>query len=59
MSGLVRMSSLVARLGFARTIASANLRSPALPYKVTFAATYRCNFRCQMCNIWQKSSATR
>jgi len=50
------MSTLAAQLGFARTIASANLRSPALPYKVTFAATYRCNFRCQMCNIWQKRS---
>jgi len=32
------------------------VRSPELPYKVTFVATYHCNFRCQMCNIWQKKS---
>ncbi len=35
-------------------------RQPALarrcPYKVTFVATYHCNFRCEMCNIWQKKS---
>jgi len=49
-------SPLVARLGLARAILSANVRSPALPYKVTFVATYRCNFRCEMCNIWQKKS---
>ena len=30
--------------------------SPSLPYKVTFVATYHCNFRCEMCNIWQKKS---
>jgi molybdenum cofactor biosynthesis enzyme MoaA len=23
---------------------------------VTFVATYHCNFRCEMCNIWQKKS---
>jgi len=51
------MSSMVARLGLARAIASANVGSPALPYKITFVATYRCNFRCEMCNIWQKKSS--
>jgi MoaA/NifB/PqqE/SkfB family radical SAM enzyme len=51
------MSSIAARLGLARAIASSNLASPALPYKITFVATYRCNFRCEMCNIWQKKSA--
>jgi MoaA/NifB/PqqE/SkfB family radical SAM enzyme len=35
---------------------AANVRSPRLPYKVTFVATYHCNFRCEMCNIWQKKS---
>src|SRR5438309_1482599 len=44
------------QIGLARAIAGANLRSPALPYKVTFVATYHCNFRCEMCNIWQKHS---
>jgi MoaA/NifB/PqqE/SkfB family radical SAM enzyme len=51
------MPSIAARLGLARAIASSNLASPALPYKITFVATYRCNFRCEMCNIWQKNSA--
>ena len=25
-----------------------------LPYKLTFAITYRCNSRCKTCNIWKK-----
>ena len=44
------------RLGLAGAILGGNLRSPRLPYKVTFVATYHCNFRCEMCNIWQKKS---
>ena len=44
------------QLGLASSILGANLRSPSLPYKVTFVATYHCNFRCEMCNIWQKES---
>lgn len=48
--------SLTGKIGLAKEIAGANLRSPRLPYKVTFVATYHCNFRCQMCNIWQKKS---
>jgi MoaA/NifB/PqqE/SkfB family radical SAM enzyme len=47
---------LTRRIGLASAILGANLRSPALPYKVTFVATYLCNFRCEMCNIWQKKS---
>jgi MoaA/NifB/PqqE/SkfB family radical SAM enzyme len=47
---------LTRQLGLARSILGANLRSPALPYKVTFVATYHCNFRCEMCGIWQKES---
>src|SRR6187401_810773 len=43
-------------IGLGTAILGANLRSPALPYKVTFVATYHCNFRCEMCNIWQKES---
>lgn len=27
----------------------------ARPYKLTFAVTNRCNARCRLCNIWQKS----
>jgi MoaA/NifB/PqqE/SkfB family radical SAM enzyme len=47
---------LTRKLGLASSILGANLRSPSLPYKVTFVATYHCNFRCEMCNIWQKDS---
>src|SRR2546421_30915 len=43
-------------LGLAADIARSNFRRPELPYKVTFVATYHCNFRCEMCNIWQKKS---
>lgn len=48
---------LTRQIRFASAILGANVRSPALPYKVTFVATYHCNFRCEMCNIWQKKSA--
>jgi MoaA/NifB/PqqE/SkfB family radical SAM enzyme len=44
------------QIGLASSILRANVRSPELPYKVTFVATYHCNFRCEMCNIWQKES---
>ena len=47
---------LTRQAGLAGAILGANLRSPDLPYKVTFVATYHCNFRCEMCNIWQKKS---
>ena len=47
---------LIKEVGLGAAILKANLRSPALPYKVTFVATYHCNFRCEMCNIWQKKS---
>src|SRR5205814_6240708 len=50
------MSMLTRRAGLAGAILGANVRSPELPYKVTFVATYHCNFRCEMCNIWQKDS---
>jgi MoaA/NifB/PqqE/SkfB family radical SAM enzyme len=44
------------QIGLGKAILGANLRAPSLPYKVTFVATYHCNFRCEMCNIWQKKS---
>ena len=47
---------LTKEIGLGTAILGANLRSPDLPYKVTFVATYHCNFRCEMCNIWQKKS---
>jgi MoaA/NifB/PqqE/SkfB family radical SAM enzyme len=44
-------------LGLAANILRSNLTGCTLPYKVTLVATYHCNFRCEMCNIWQKNSA--
>jgi MoaA/NifB/PqqE/SkfB family radical SAM enzyme len=44
------------RLGLARDIVRANFGRCDLPYKVTLVATYHCNFRCEMCHIWQKKS---
>ena len=43
-------------LSLARDIVRANFGASELPYKVTLVATYHCNFRCEMCNIWQKKS---
>ena len=30
-----------------------NVKRPGFPYKLTFAITYWCNYRCTTCNIWQ------
>ncbi|MCX6709768.1 MAG: radical SAM protein [Candidatus Woesearchaeota archaeon] len=35
-------------------ILKSNLPAKMLPYKLTFAVTYRCNSRCKTCNIWKK-----
>lgn len=48
--------SAIRQLGLLKEIVSSNLKAPELPYKVTFVATYHCNFRCEMCSIWQKKS---
>jgi MoaA/NifB/PqqE/SkfB family radical SAM enzyme len=45
-------------LGLASDIVRANLGEGRLPYKVTLVATYHCNFRCEMCSIWKKPSAS-
>src|SRR3954467_2690517 len=42
--------------GLAADIIAANLNRRNLPYKITLVATYHCNFRCEMCSIWQKDS---
>jgi MoaA/NifB/PqqE/SkfB family radical SAM enzyme len=33
---------------------AANFRRSPLPFKLTFILTYRCDCRCQMCNIWKR-----
>jgi MoaA/NifB/PqqE/SkfB family radical SAM enzyme len=37
-----------------KNIIKANLGRPGHPYKLTYAVTSKCNYRCQTCNIWQK-----
>jgi MoaA/NifB/PqqE/SkfB family radical SAM enzyme len=37
----------------ARRAALANLKRIDFPYKLTFAITYWCNYRCTTCNIWK------
>ena len=36
----------------ARTLKS-NFKRLDFPYKLTYATTYWCNYRCQTCNIWK------
>ena len=38
----------------AKYILKANLGRLSRPYKLTFALTSKCNYRCQTCHIWQK-----
>ena len=38
----------------AKSILKANLGRLSQPYKLTFALTAKCNYRCQTCHIWQK-----
>lgn len=42
------------RFDLIRQIFLANLFALALPYKVTFALTYRCNLRCKYCRTWAR-----
>lgn len=36
-----------------KNIFISNFRKLSLPYKITFALTYRCNLRCKICRIWE------
>jgi radical SAM protein with 4Fe4S-binding SPASM domain len=44
----------VSQLRLLGQIAASNFVCPARPYKVTFALTYRCNFRCGHCRTWTR-----
>jgi len=39
---------------FIKGIIFSNFKRLDCPYKLTFALTYRCNSRCQICQIWKK-----
>jgi MoaA/NifB/PqqE/SkfB family radical SAM enzyme len=44
-----------ARWGFGATrVARANVSRLSSPFKLTFALTYWCQYRCKTCNIWSK-----
>jgi len=42
------------KTNLAANIIKSNFSRLAFPYKLTFAVTYLCNYRCKTCNIWQK-----
>ena len=44
------------QIGLLGDILKANVRANKLPFKLTFVSTYKCNFRCEMCSIWQRKS---
>lgn len=39
----------------AKNILKSNFNLQKYPYRLTFILTYKCNLKCQMCNIWQKN----
>jgi len=41
----------------AKNVLAANVTRPGFPYKLTYALTYLCNYRCKTCNIWKKRPA--
>lgn len=41
------------RLNFLKKVLLSNFSRLKLPYKLTLMLTYRCNFKCRMCNIWK------
>ncbi len=48
------MKRLARMLGLGARVLASNIRRSPLPFKLTFIVTYRCDCRCQMCNIWMR-----
>lgn len=46
-------------LFFLKSILASNFARLSFPFKISYALTYRCNLRCQMCNIWKKETGPR
>ena len=46
-------------LRFLKSIVLSNIGRLRFPFKISFAVTYHCNFKCRMCNIWKKNEKTR
>ena len=47
-----KIKRLSKNLGFILRVASANVTGARYPLSVTFISTYRCNFRCEYCDVW-------
>jgi Fe-coproporphyrin III synthase len=39
---------------FLKSVVESNFRRLRFPFKLSFVVTYRCNLRCEICNIWKK-----
>lgn len=39
---------------FLKSVIASNFKRLSFPFKLSCAVTYRCNLRCNMCNIWKK-----
>jgi len=44
------------KVNLVKKILLSNFGYLKLPYKLTFAITYKCNSKCKTCNIWSKNS---
>ena len=49
-----RLRRLERLVGLGTRVLLSNFRRSPLPFKLTFILTYRCDCRCQMCNIWKR-----
>lgn len=49
-----KINRIVSYLTLAKNILRSNVSRLDYPYKLTFAITYRCNYKCKTCNIWQR-----
>ena len=45
---------MMKQLTLAKNILESNIKRLNFPYKLTFIATYKCQSRCEYCNIWKK-----
>ena len=54
---LQRTDKMNPYLNLSRNILRSNFGRLPFPYKLTFAITYRCNYRCRICNIWKRDPA--
>lgn len=50
------MEELKKNAGFTKELIKNNIGLGGRPYKLNFAVTYRCNARCETCNIWKKDA---